>query len=193
MNRSIFTAALTWLCFSLPGVAQAQKIGHLNFQSIIQSMPEYKTASDEYELYKQSLEDDLKAIETEAMNTNKKLEAESKKPVPNQTRIKIWSQQLETMQYEYQAMQQSIQDSLSAKMNELVAPIKKKVEAAVAELAKERGYSHVIDNSYGMLIYADEEHNLEAAVKAKLNIKEKPLANPGAGRPGTGMPNGTSR
>jgi len=193
MKRSIIIAALSWLCVSLPGIAQAQKIGHLNFQNIIQAMPEYKTASDEYELYKQSLDDELKAIEAEALAINKKLELESKKPVPNQTRIKIWSQQIESMQYEYQAMQQSIQDSLSAKMNELVAPIKKKVEEAVAEIAKEKGFTHVIDNSYGQLIYADEEYNLEAAVKAKLNIKDKPLANPGAGKPGTGMPGAGSR
>lgn len=187
MNRSFVIAALSLLCFVLPNAVKAQKIGHLNFQSIIQAMPEYKTASDEYELYKQALEDELKAIEAEAMNINKKLDAETKKPVPNQTRIKIWSQQIEAMQYEYQMMQQSIQDSLTSKMNELVAPIKKKVELAVAEIAKERGLSHVIDNSYGQLIYADEEYNLEAAVKLKLNIKDKPVANPGAGKPGSGM------
>lgn len=187
MNRSFVIAALSLLCFVLPNAVKAQKIGHLNFQSIIQAMPEYKTASDEYELYKQSLEDELKAIEAEAMNINKKLDAETKKPVPNQTRIKIWSQQIEAMQYEYQVMQQSIQDSLTSKMNELVAPIKKRVELAVAEIAKERGLSHVIDNSYGQLIYADEEYNLEAAVKLKLNIKDKPVANPGAGKPGSGM------
>lgn len=187
MNRSFVIAALSLLCFVLPNAVKAQKIGHLNFQSIIQAMPEYKTASDEYELYKQALEDELKAIEAEAMNINKKLDAETKKPVPNQTRIKIWSQQIEAMQYEYQVMQQSIQDSLTSKMNELVAPIKKRVELAVAEIAKERGLSHVIDNSYGQLIYADEEYNLEAAVKLKLNIKDKPVANPGAGKPGSGM------
>ena len=189
MNRSFVIAALSLLCFVLPNAVKAQKIGHLNFQSIIQAMPEYKTASDEYELYKQALEDELKAIEAEAMNINKKLDAETKKPVPNQTRIKIWSQQIEAMQYEYQVMQQSIQDSLTSKMNELVAPIKKRVELAVAEIAKERGLSHVIDNSYGQLIYADEEYNLEAAVKLKLNIKDKPVTNPGTRKPGNGIIN----
>jgi hypothetical protein len=69
-------------------------------------------------------------------------------------------------------------------MAELVAPIKKRVEEVVAEIAKEKGYTHVIDNSYGMLIYADEEHNLDKAVKTKLNIQDKPAANPGAGKPG---------
>ncbi len=187
MNRSIFIAALLWLCAFSPNVAQAQKIGHLNFQNIIQAMPEYTKASNEYELYKQSLEDELKAIEAEALAINKKYELEAKKPAPSQTRLKLWAQNIETMQLMYQEKQQSIQDSLSAKMTELVAPIKKKVEEAVAEVAKAQGYSHIIDNSYGMLIYAAEENNVEEAVKAKLGIKDKPAANPGAGKP-VGMP-----
>jgi outer membrane protein len=68
-------------------------------------------------------------------------------------------------------------------MSDLLAPIKTKIEKAVEEVAKEKGYSHVIDNSYGMLIYAAEENNIESALKAKLGIKDKPAANPAAGKP----------
>jgi outer membrane protein len=184
MKKSILAIAFFALCFSLPSVVQAQKVAHLNFQEIIILMPEYKTASTEYELYQSSLEDELKSIETEAMALNKKYEEESKKPAPSQTKLKLYAQSLENMQQSYQEMQQSIQDSLKAKMAELVAPIKKKIEAVVADIAKEKGYSHVLDNSYGMLIYADEEHNLDKAVKDRLKIVEKPTTNPGAGRPG---------
>jgi len=186
MKKSILALALFVLCFTLPSFVHAQKIGHLNFQEIITLMPEYKIASNEYDVYQKALEDELKSIEEEAMALNKKYELESKKPVPNQSKLKIYAQNLQMMQETYQEMQQSIQDSLKNKMAELVAPIKKKIEDAVAEIAKELGYSHVIDNSYGMLIYADEEHNLEKAVKTKLNIKDAPAANPGAGKPGVG-------
>jgi outer membrane protein len=186
MKKSILGLAICLLSFALPSLVHAQKIAHLNFQEIITLMPEYKTASNEYDLYQASLEDELRQIESEAMAVNKKIEAEKVKPVPNQSKLKIYAQNLEMMQVTYQELQQSIQDSLKMKMAELVAPIKKKVEEVVAEIAKEKGYTHVLDNSYGMLIYADEEHNLDKAVKAKLNIQEKPAANPGAGKPGMG-------
>jgi outer membrane protein len=187
MKKSILAIALFALCFSLPSLVHAQKIGHLNFQEIITLMPEYKTASNEYDIYQASLEDELRQIEAEAQALNKKYELEAKKPAPNQSKLKIYAQNLELMQQTYQELHQSIQDSLKAKMAELVAPIKKKVEDAVAEIAKEKGYTHVIDNSYGMLIYADEEHNLDKAVKDKLKIVDKPTANPGAGKPGMGV------
>ena len=200
MKRIIQSTAILSLIFIFSNSAFAQKIGHLNFQNVLQAMPEYKTASDEYELYKQSLEDDLRAIETEAMAINKKMDVEQKKPVPNQTRLSLYAKQLEAMQYEYQAQQQTMQDSLNAKMSQLIAPLKKLIEEAVASIAKERGYSHVIDNTYGMLLYAEPEHDLEQAVKDKLGIKDKPAANPGAGKPGTrnpmpgtGMPGGSPR
>lgn len=184
MKTSILSVAILLLSFVIPSTVKAQKIGHLNFQEIVTLMPEYKTASAEYDLYQASLEDQLKAIEAEAISIQKKYEVEAKKPVPNQARLKIYAQNLELMQANYQEMQQSIQDSLRAKMAELVAPIRKKVEEAVAEIAKANGYSHVIDNSQGILIYADEANNLDQLVKEKLNIKDKPVVNPGAGRPG---------
>jgi len=186
MKTSILSVAILLLSFIHPNAVKAQKVGHLNFQEIVTLMPEYKTASAEYDLYQASLEDQLKAIESEAVAIQKKYEAETKKPVPNQARLKIYAQNLEMMQANYQEMQQSIQDSLRAKMSELVAPIRKKVEEAVAEIAKANGYSHVIDNSQGILIYADEANSLDKLVKEKLNIKDKPAVNPGAGRPGMG-------
>jgi outer membrane protein len=192
MKKSILTIALCVLCFALPSVVKAQKVAHINFQEIITLMPEYKTASTEYDLYQASLEDELRQIETDAMAENERYQAEMKKPAPNQTRLKILAQTLEMFQRDYQEKQQSIQDSLKLKMAELVAPIKTKIEEAVAEIAKEKGYTHVIDSGYGILIYADEAHSLDELVKAKLNIKDKPASNPGAGKPGGAVKPGGS-
>lgn len=189
MKNSILTIAL--LCFSaiLPNVSNAQQIAHINYQEIVQLMPEYKTASTEYEIYKQSLEDVLAELQTKYENLQKNLDKESKAPAPSQARIKLISQKMELTLAEYQQKQAEIQDSLNAKMYELVEPIKKKVADAVAEVAKEKGYTHVIDNSTGTLVYADPAYDLSEAVKAKLGIKDKPTSNSAAGKPkpiGTG-------
>ncbi len=189
MKNSILSVAFLLLCSFIPSVSNAQMVGHLNFQEIIQLMPEYETASKEYDLYKLSLEDQLKQIETEYLTYQKKMDEESKKPAPSQTKLKIYAQQMELMQQNYQEMQQTVQDSLNIKMGELVEPIKTKVTDAVAEIAKEKGYSHIIDNSLGTLIYADPKNDISAAVKTKLGIKEKPAVNPGAGKPKTGAGN----
>lgn len=174
MKKYLYKTILFCASFVALNVVNAQKIGHLNFQDIILLMPEYEKASKEYEIYQASLEDDLKEIENRGAVLGQKMEAEQKKPQPSTTKMKIYQQQMQELQQEYQEKQQTIQDSMKSKLADLVAPIKKKIEAAVAEIAKEQGYSHVIDNSYGTLIYADEAYNLEKAVKERLKIKEKP-------------------
>ncbi len=183
MGKSLMVAAVFMLSSFVPNVASAQKVGHVNFQEIILLMPEYAMAASEYDVYQAGLEDELKAVENMIMEVQKNYELESKKPAPNKTKLKIYMSQNETYQQQYQMYQQSSTDSLKAKMAELVAPIKLKVEQAVAEVAKEKGYSHIIDSSAGILIYANAEDNIDAAVKLKLNLKDKPQANPGAGKP----------
>lgn len=160
----------------------AQSVAHMNYQNIIQLMPEYKSASEEYDLYRAAQEDQLKEIETEAMSLQKKIEMEQAKPQPVASKIKFWTTKLQEMQMTYQEMQQNIQDSLTNKMNELVEPLKKRIEAVVAEIAKEKGYTHVIDVSVVYMLYADPAYDITELVKAKLGIKDKPNANPGSGR-----------
>jgi outer membrane protein len=182
MKNSILSVAAVLLSFVPFSSIKAQSVvAHLNYQEIIQLMPEYKTASAEYELYREALEDQLKEIEAEAMNVNTKYQAESQKAQPSQVRLKSYASQLEMLQQDYQLKQQSIQDSLTFRMNELVAPIKEKIEKVVAQIAKEKGYTHVFDSSVVYMLYSDPAHDLTALVKTRLGIKEKPAVNPGIG------------
>ena len=43
----------------------AQKLGHINGQKFVEHMPEYKTASDELNTYKQQYEEALKKMQVE--------------------------------------------------------------------------------------------------------------------------------
>ena len=46
-------------------VAQAQKLGHINGQLLVEHMPEYKTAYEELNTYKKQYEDALLAMRSE--------------------------------------------------------------------------------------------------------------------------------
>ncbi len=182
IKKTIIIAALCLLSF-VPQAAKAQKVGHLNFQELIMLMPEYENFQTEYQLYQADLEDQLKGIGNEYEAKQKLLETESKKPAPSKLRISAYQKDMQNLQQEYEFMQQTVQDSLKAKVLELTEPLKNKITLVVKEIAKEQGYSHIIDNSYGTLIYADAQYDISELVKKKLNIKPKPAANPGAGRP----------
>ncbi|MBO4739992.1 MAG: OmpH family outer membrane protein, partial [Bacteroidales bacterium] len=57
------------------------------------------------------------------------------------------------------------------KQMELLQPIKDRVEKAIAEVAKENGYSYVFDSGLGVLLYQDESDNIFELVKKKIGIK----------------------
>lgn len=183
MKNSILTIAL--LCFSafFTNSSKAQNVAHINYMEIVQLMPSYMTASSEYDIYQQSWMEVLSELEKKYLDDQANYEKEQAKPVPNQTKMRILLSNMEKTQADYQEMSRIMQDSLQQKMMKLVEPIKKEVAEAVAAVAKEKGYSHVIDNSEGILIYADPAHDISEAVKAKLGIKEKPTSNSAAGKP----------
>lgn len=195
MKNSILTIAL--LCFSafIPSVLHAQQTAHINYQEIIQSLPEYIEANNKYEIYKQSWQDVLKELESKYQQTQAKFEKEKAAPAPNQYKLNLYSKDMESILNRYQLTELEIQDSLNAYMMELVEPIKKRVADIVEAVAKEKGYTHVIDNSSGILIYADPAHDISDAVKAKLGITDKPTSNSAAGKPKkpgtTTMPGGS--
>ena len=65
----------------------------------------------------------------------------------------------------------SAQEELQAKQEELLTPIINKAKAAIAEVAKENGYTYVFDSAVGALLYQEESDNIFELVKKKLNIK----------------------
>ena len=70
-----------------------------------------------------------------------------------------------------QDFQQTAQESIQSKKQEIYGPILKKAEDAIKEIAKEKSYSYIFDTSLGSVIFAQEGDNIMPLVKAKLGIK----------------------
>jgi outer membrane protein len=67
--------------------------------------------------------------------------------------------------------EQTSQDKIQAKKQELYGPIIAKANSAIQTVAKDEKFTCVIDSSSGALIYAgDDMINIMALVKTKLNI-----------------------
>jgi outer membrane protein len=64
------------------------------------------------------------------------------------------------------------QQKVDAKSNELIKPITDKAKAAVSQVAKEKGYTYVLDSSQGSpILVSPEGDDLLPAVKALLGLK----------------------
>ena len=68
--------------------------------------------------------------------------------------------------------QQSAQQSIQLKEAELFEPILTKIQNAIDQVSKEKGYSYVFDigGNAGGLVYKNDTHDITSMVKEKLNL-----------------------
>lgn len=150
------------------GTANAQKIGYVDLQELMQLMPEYKKANTDMEAFGKSLEDELKKMSDEFQKKVADYQ-KNEKTMPEAIRS-VKQQELQDMQARIQDFQQSAQENIRKKEAELLKPIIEKAKGAIALVAKEGGYAYIMDSSVAGFLYKPDDANVMAAVKKKLGI-----------------------
>lgn len=164
--KHLIVAAFFVLAFSS---AQAQKFGHIDSGALLDLMPEVKSADSILTKYQKSLEDSYNSMITEYQT--KLADFQKKEKTMQEFEKELKQQELLDLQNRISNFQDSAQDKLQAKKQEVYAPILKKAEDAVKAVAKENGYAYVFDTSVGAVIYAQDSDNIMPLVKKKLNLK----------------------
>jgi outer membrane protein len=156
--------------------ANAQKFGYVDLQELMQLMPEYKKANTDMEAFGKSLEDELKKLSDEFQK--KVADYQKVEKTLNEAIRDLKQKELQDMQSRIQEFQQAAQENIRKKEADLLKPIVDKAKNAIAQVAKEVGYTYVFDaNSAGML-YKPEGDNITPAVKKKLGLVDAPIAPP---------------
>jgi len=145
------------------------KIGYIDMQELIQSMPETRNADSALQKFANQLQQQIQSAQQEYQN---KLIAYQQQADTLSDAIKeIRTRELSNMQKNLQDLSQAAQDSYQQKNQQLLQPIIEKAQKAVQEVAKEKGYTYVFNKQQDILIVAPAADDLLPAVKAKLGIK----------------------
>ena len=173
MKRIIGVAAISIL-IALAGqnaIAQNLKFGHINSDELIQSLPEFVTANDSVENFRQELINALELLSVELNNKSDSYQKEMKNlsAIVRQNK----EQELVDMNRRIQEFQTNAQDQLQTKQAELFQPIMTKVDKAIKDVGKENGFTYIFDVAKGSLLYFDDTKSTNVIVlaKAKLGIK----------------------
>ena len=169
--KKLFKVALVTGCLFFAGnVAQAQsKIGHITFNQLIDQMPETKTVQKQIQDYQKTFVDQLTALNNELQANAQGYDA--KKATMTDAARTAKEAELQDQNKRLQDFQAKAQQQVSDKTQQLSKPLLDKARAAVQAVAKEKGYSYVIDTSQTELLVSPEADNMMAAVKAKLGLK----------------------
>jgi outer membrane protein len=169
MKKQMLFAVIFLLVSGMTAMAQTLKFGHIDSGALIQMMPQTKQADSTLKRFGESLDGQLKAMTAEYQSKLQSYQSKADS-MPDAVRS-IKEKELTDLGQRIQDFQQTAQESIQSKKQEIYGPILKKAEDAIKEIAKEKAYSYIFDTSLGSVIYAQEGDNIMPLVKAKLGIK----------------------
>jgi outer membrane protein len=156
--------------------ASAQtKIGYIDTDELIGVMPEAAKADAELKEYQASLVQQGQDINKEADEKANQFFKDSIKLSGSMKEIK--RKEIVDLISKAQNWNTIAQDMYNQKAQEKIAPIRKKALEAINEVAKEKGYSYVIDAATSILLVKPTGDDLMPFVRTKLGIKDTPKTN----------------
>ncbi len=156
-----------------------QKVGFADPAYIFSQMPQYKQIESEMKTHGDQLQAQAKAKYTEYETKLKAYQAGAATMLDAVRKDK--ETELTQLQENMQKFQQDAQASLQKKEADLMQPVNLKIGNAIEEVAKEQGYTFIlnpqIQGSIDILLYGDEKYNISLLVLKRLGITPPPVAN----------------
>lgn len=148
--------------------SQKIKIGYIDSNELLSAMPERAEAEKKLQEYAKELQNQLQAMTAE--HDSKVQDFQSKQAmmtdVIKQTKIK----EISDLEQRIQDFQTQAQLDLQKKEQELMQPMIDKAKKAIKEVAKENGYTYILDAASGIILFADESENILPIVKKKMGL-----------------------
>lgn len=159
---------LVMIALALPMIASAQKFGYIDSQKVLEIMPERAAVEAQIDSILSSYENQYALMQEEF---NKKVvDYQQNEKTMTDAMKQFRQQELAEMEQRIQFFQQTIQQEMQRKQQELFTPIYTKLENAIKEVGAEKGFLVIFEE--GMMRYIGPDAiNVMADVKAKLKIK----------------------
>ena len=145
------------------------KLGYVNSQELLSIMPELTTADSALKTFAKQYQEQLETMSKDYEKKGNEYLATEK--TMNEATKAARQKELESLEIQIRDFQQSSQQKIAARKEELYKPVLEKADSAIKEVAKEKGYSYVFDASGGAILFANDSDNIMPLVKAKLGIK----------------------
>jgi outer membrane protein len=147
----------------------APKIGWIESAELLQSMPEKARADSDIAKYQKDFQGQIEKMMKDYEVKVKQYQDGEK--TMSQVMKDIKGKEIQDLQSRIEAIQQSAQEKIQARKNEVYAPILNKADKAIQAVAKENNYDYIFDKSGGSLLFGKDGNSIMPLVKAKLGIQ----------------------
>ncbi len=166
MKKLVKSVAIVALTVGSVVRAQAQKIAHIQLDSLITMMPESKVAQELAQSYLKDLEKQVATMETELQTKYQDYMAngQTQPDLVKQAKEK----ELQDLNKRIEDFKASAQQDYQRKYGEMSKPIYDKAKKGIDLVAKENGFKYVLDTSNGNVLYSEAAEDILQLVKKKL-------------------------
>lgn len=147
MKTALKMLALVAIMAAVPSQAQAQKIGHVDLDSIMRAMPERDTVILQLQGIYADWQTQLGSLENNLQTKYADFEKKSQSTTTSPKMLEVLKQELQDLEKKYQSTQQYAQEDIQTQQVELMKPLQAKAKALVELVAKEKGYTYVMDSN----------------------------------------------
>ncbi len=157
IGRSLISL-LFFLLFSIPWsdhLCYGQKLGHVNYRQLIDSLDEAKNINEQLNRYELALSNvGQQMIDKFQANYKKYQDAINAGSLTSAQRQQMESD-LEIEQTAIGKYQQSARESLQKRNEELLKPFLSKIDSLIKNYGKQEGYTMIFNNRPGLIITPD--------------------------------------
>ena len=172
MKKSAKLFAVIALVIGFSFVTQAQnpvKIGYIDFNTLLASMPGIDSVKIKLQNYQKTLTDQMDAMKAEF--ENKYMDYQSQSSSMSDLIKQTKEKELADLQTRIDAFQQKASQDLNDQQQQLVAPFIEKGKNAIKEVAKENKYTYILNAIEDVIIYKEDSDDVMNLVKKKLGIQ----------------------
>ena len=173
MTRITMLLVSAFLLFSSSQSFSQLKIGHINTNELISTMPE----ADSAQVQPQALNDQLVRTSEELQVDYRQAYVDYEKEVATMSDLvrKTKEDGLQDMMTRIQEFGQMSQQEINKKQDVLYQPILIKAQNAIQEVADEQGFDYILETGQAQVLTVpkDESLNVMKLVQAKLGITVK--------------------
>lgn len=145
------------------------KFGYVDSRELLSLMPEMKKADSSLQIFAKSYQDQIEAMGKEYQKKVQEYQSQSKTMSDAVKEVK--EKELMDLQSRIESTQQSAQDKVAKKKDEMYSPILERADKAIKDVAKANNYDYIFDASGGVLLFAKDSDNILPLVKSKLGLK----------------------
>lgn len=172
MKKVITLAFFAFFALSVSTVsAQSFKFGHINFQELIQAMPELDSAQKKLQAYEKDLQEILQDVQTELQRKQK--DYEEKQATWSDAVRNAKQRDITDGMRRLQEQAGSFEQDYAKEQQRLFEPIATKAREALNKVGKANGFTYIFDLSANSILYFNDAQSVDVLplVKKEMNIK----------------------